>query len=781
MGNPFIGQPVKRKEDLRLLTGKGNFVDDLKLPGMAHMAVLRSIQAHAKILKIHVGKARRARGVLAAFTSDDLGNCNRSFPLLVPHPSLQAATPRPLAEGKVRYVGEPVAVVVATTRAVAEDAIDMIEVDYEPLPAVVCSEKSLEPDGPIVHESLAKNLAAHLTQSSGNVDEAMKQSDLVIRKRFFLKRGTGQSIEGRAIIAHYEARMGIFTVWAATQAPHLHRRILAELFSCSEDKVRVIAPDVGGGFGPKGIFYPEDFLVAYLSYRLSRPVKWIEDRREHFLSSVHEREQIHDVELALRKDGTFLAFRDHFIVDMGAYVPWGIIVPSVTLSSLLGPYRIPNFHLEAKAVYSNKVPIGQLRGAGRPQAVFVTERMVDIAAAKLGIDRVEIRLKNLIQPGELPYTPGLVYRDGSLMTYDSGDYPRCLRRALSLSGHAGFRTEQEKGREEGHFLGLGMSCFVEASGLGPLEGASVRVERSGRVALAVGSPPQGQGHETTLAQICADELGIGVESIDVTLGDTERLSYGTGTFASRTAVVGGNAVSLAARAVREKALRAASKTLELPVGDLELSDGKVSSREMPAKSIRLGEIAAIASGGVPGSSFPDGLQPGLEATCYFTPPQPTYANGAHVAVVRIDPQTGFVKVLRYAVAHDCGRVINPMIVDGQIHGGVAHGIGDALFENLQYDEDGQLQTTSYLTYLIPTSFDVPSIDTEHIEIPSRFNALGVKGAGEAGAIGAPAAIANAIADALSPLGVSIGEFPLIPSRIWQLINKKDFSTDAVQR
>jgi carbon-monoxide dehydrogenase large subunit len=774
MGYQCVGRPVKRKEDLRLLAGKGNFVDDFKLPDMAHMAVLRSTHAHARILKVDVSKARHAKGVLAAFTSEDLEGYNRSFPLLVPHPSLQGFTPRPLADGKVRYVGEPIAVVAANTRALAEDALDLIGIDYEPLAAAISSEKTLEAESPIVHETMADNLAAHLAQSSGDVEKAMKQADLVVRQRFFVKRGSGQSIEGRAIIAHYEPRMRTFTVWAATQAPHLHRRILAELFSCSEDRIHVVVPDVGGGFGPKGIFYPEDFLIAYLSYRLCRPVKWIEDRREHFLSAVHEREQVHEAELALRKDGKFLAFRDHFIVDMGAYVPWGIIVPSVTLSSLLGPYRIPTFHLEAKAVYSNKVPIGQLRGAGRPQAVFVTERMVDIAAAKLGIDRVDIRFKNLLQPDALPYTPGLVYRDGSLMTYDSGDYPSCLRRALSLSGYGEFRTEQQKGREQGHFIGLGVACFVEASGLGPLEGASVRIERSGRIALAVGSPPQGQGHETTLAQICADELGIAVQSVDVTLGDTERLAYGTGTFASRTAVVGGNAVSLAARAVKERAIRTASKTLGVAAEHLELSEGKVFSTKT-GKSIALGEIAAIASGNVPGSPFPDGIQPGLEATCYFTPPNPTYANGAHVAVVQVDAETGFVKVLRYAVAHDCGRVINPMIVDGQIHGGVAHGIGDTLFENLQYDENGQLQTTSYLTYLIPTSTDVPYINTAHVEVPSRFNALGVKGAGEAGAIGAPAAVANAIADALSPLGVPIEEFPLIPDRIWQLINENGSS------
>lgn len=781
MGHQSVGQPLKRKEDVRLLTGKGNFVDDLKLPHMAHMAVLRSTHAHAKILKIHVSKARHAKGVLAVFTSTDLGHYNRSFPLLVPHPSLRGVTPRPLAEGKVRYVGEPVAVVVANSRAVAEDALDIIGIDYESLPAVVCPEKSLEPEAPIVHESIGNNLAALLAQSSGDIEQAIKQADLVVRKRFSLKRGSGQSVEGRGVLSQYEPRFGTFTIWAATQAPHLHRRILAELFSCEEEKIHVIVPDVGGGFGPKAIFYPEDFLVPYLSYRLSRPVKWVEDRREHFLSSVHEREQVHEVELALRKDGTFLAFRDHLIVDMGAYVPWGIIVPSVTLSSLLGPYRIPNFYLEAKAVYSNKVPIGQLRGAGRPQAVFVIERMVDIAAAKLGIDRVAIRLKNLIQPGELPYTPGLVYRDGSPMTYDSGDYPSCLNRALELSGYAGFRTEQEKGREEGCYIGLGMACFVEASGLGPLEGACIKIERTGRVTLAVGSPAQGQGHETTLAQICAGELGVDVESVDVRLGDTERLSYGTGTFASRTAVVGGNAVSLAARAVKERALRVASKLLKVEVADLQLAEGKVFIGEMPTKSISLSEIATIASGAVPASPLLNGIEPGLEATCYFTPSQPTYANGAHVAVVEIDPQTGFAKILRYAVVHDCGRVINPMIIDGQIHGGVAHGIGDSLFENLQYDENGQLLTTSYLTYLVPTACDVPKIKTQHVEVPSQFNPLGVKGAGEAGTIGAPAAVANAIANALSPFGVSVQEFPLIPNRIWELINEKDFSTDAVQR
>ena len=768
----YFGEAVKRKEDFRLLTGKASFVDDLKLPGMLYLAILRSPHARAKILRLNTEKARSAKGVIATFTAGDLGPYNCPFPLLVPHPALRAFTPRPLAAGRARYVGEPVAVVVATLRALAEDALDLMEVDYDPLPAVVDPESALKPGSATVHEEAESNLAARLVQSQGSVAEAIDSADLVVRERFSLKRGSGQSVEGRGLIAQYEPRFGTFTVWAATQTPHLNRRVLAELLSCEENKVRVIVPDVGGGFGPKGIFYPEDFLVPYISFKLARPVKWTEDRREHFLSSVHEREQIHHVELALRKDGTFVALRDRFLVDMGAYVPWGIIVPSVTLSSLLGPYKIPNFHLEAEVIYSNKTPIGQLRGAGRPQAVFVTERMVDIAAARLGMDRAAIRLKNFIQPNEFPYAPGLIYRDGNPMTYDSGDYPACLKRALEVVGYERLLQEQKKAREEGRYLGLGMACFVEASGLGPLEGASVRVERTGLVTVSVGSPPQGQGHETTHAQLAAEQLGVRVDSVEVTTGDTERLSYGTGTFASRTAVVGGNAVCLAAQAVKDKALRVASKLLETNVEDLDIGDGKVFSRRLPAKSILLGEIAAVAGGRVPASPLPGGIEPGLEATHYFSPPRPTYANGAHVAVVQIDPETGFVRVLGYIVVHDCGKVINPMIVDGQIHGGVAHGIGDCLYENIIYDEDGQLLTTSYLTYLVPTATEVPEILTEHLEVPSPFNPLGVKGVGEAGTIGAPAAVANAIEDALCSLGVKIREFPLIPNRIWELIQRE---------
>lgn len=769
MGFRYFGAAVKRKEDFRLLTGRGNFVDDLNLPGMLHLAILRSAHAHAKILEVHTAKAQSLKGVIATFTAEDLGPYNRPFPLLVPHPALRAFTPRPLAVEKVCYAGEPVAAVVARSRALAEDALEGIDVEYDPLPAVVDPEGALVAGSALVHEGAESNLAARLVQSHGDIEQVMKNADIVIRERLFLKRGSGQSVEGRGIIAQYEPRFGTFTVWASTQAPHLHRRILAELFSCEEAKVRVIVPDVGGGFGPKGIFYPEDLLVPYISFKLQRPVKWIEDRREHFLSSVHEREQFHEVELALRKDGTFLGLRDCFVTDMGAYVPWGVIVPSVTLSSLLGPYRIPSFYLEANAVYTNKVPIGQLRGAGRPQAVFITERMVDIAAAQLGMDRAAIRFKNFIQPHEFPYSPGLVYRDGNPMTYDSGDYPTCMKRALEAIGYEQFLREQEEARDKGCYLGLGMAYFVESSGLGPLEGASVKIERTGLVTVSVGSPPQGQGHETTHAQLAAEQLGVCIDDVDVILGDTERLSYGTGTFASRTAVVGGNAVTLAAQAVKDRVLRVASKLLETSLEDLDIGDGKVFSKGFPDKVLSLGEIAVAASGPVPASSLPRGIEPGLEATHYFSPRQPTYANGAHVAIVQVDPETGLARVLRYVVVHDCGKVINPMIVDGQIHGGVAHGLGDCLYENILYDENGQLLTTSYMNYLLPTASEVPNIITEHVEVPSLVNPLGVKGAGEAGALGAPAAVANAIEHALAPRGVKIREFPLIPNRIWELI------------
>lgn len=754
MRGKYFGAAVKRKEDFSLLTGRGDFVDGLSLPGMLHLAVLRSTQAHAKILNIHVERVRNAKATVKVFMPEDLGTYNRAFPLYGPHLSLKAFTPYPLAHGKVRYVGEPVAAVVASSRAEAEDILDLITVDYDPLPAVVDAEEALNAEAARVHDKMESNLASHLLQNHGNVVGAFSQADFVVRERFRLQRGSGQALEGRAVLATYDAKLETFTIWANTQAPHLHRRILAELFGCEEEKIRIIVPDVGGGFGPKGIFYSENFLVPYLARLLRQPIKWVEDRREHFLSSVHEREQVHDVELALKKDGTFLALRDHFIVDMGAYVPWGITVPSVTSSSLVGPYRIDNFWIEGLVVYTNKVPVGQLRGAGRPQAVFVTERIIDIAARTLGMDRSAIRLRNLIPSHELPYQPGLIYRDGTQMTYDSGNYPECLRKALVSVDYERFLQEQEETRTQGRYLGLGIACFVQASGRGPLEGATVKVEKAGQVTVSVSSPAQGQGHQTTHAQICADGLGMELHDVDVVLGDTGRFPKGTGTFASRSAVVGGSAVSLATQALRDKILNAAAKVLNAKPDDLDIENGKVFIVRMPERSFSLKDLVA--------------REPNLEATECFNPETQTYTNGTHAAVVEVVPETGSVKILRYVVVHDSGRIINPMIVDGQIQGGVAHGIGDCVYEKLQYDQEGQLLTTSYLTYLIPTACDVPAVHVERLEIPSDLNPIGVRGAGELGTIGAPAAVANAIEDALLPLGVRVREFPLTHGRIWEL-------------
>jgi CO/xanthine dehydrogenase Mo-binding subunit len=718
---------------------------------MGHLAVFRSTQAHAKILNVDVKRVREDNAALAVLTADDLGPCNRTFPLYGPQLTLKAFTPYPLAYKKVRYAGEPVAAVVASSRAAAEDLLDLISVEYEPLATTVDTEDALSPEAARVHDEMENNLAIQVVQSHGNPDEAFRQADLVVRERFRLQRGSGQALEGRAVLASYGADSETLTIWSNTQAPHLHRKILAGIMGCKEEQIHIIVPDVGGGFGPKGIFYAENFLVPYLARLLGRPVKWVEDRREHFLSSVHEREQIHDIQLALKKDGTFLALRDRFIVDMGAYVPWGITVPSVTSASLVGPYRIPHFSIEGRVVYTNKVPVGQLRGAGRPQAVFVTERMVDIAAQRLGMDRSAIRLRNLITSEELPYTPGVNYRDGSRMTYDSGDYPESLKRALEASGYGRFLQDQEDARTQGRYLGAGIACFVQASGRGPLEGATIKIEKTGRVTVLGSSPAQGQGHQTAHAQICADGLGVDLDSVDVVLGDTGRFPKGTGTFASRTAVVGGSAVSLAARALRNKILKAAGDRLGATPDDLEIDDGKVFVARRPEKSLPLEDLAD------------------LEATECFDPDVQTYTSGTHAAIVEVFPETGFVKILRYVVVHDCGRLINPMIVDGQIQGGVAHGIGDCLYENLQYDSEGQLLTTSYLTYLLPTACDVPPVDVTHMEIPSKLNPIGVRGAGELGTIGAPAAIANAIEDALSPFGAQVREFPLTQDRIWQLI------------
>jgi carbon-monoxide dehydrogenase large subunit len=772
MSRAVFGTRVERREDLPLLTGQGTYTDDLKLPGMLHAAVLRSPHAHAKLRSIDVAAARALPGVAAVLVHADLGFAGKEVPLLQPNPVLTACMPMLLARDELRYVGEPVAFVVADDRYAAEDALELIDVVYEPLAAVSNAEAAIRDGAPQVYPEVANNVASRFTLGFGDIAAAFERGDLVLRQRLKTHRGAGQAMECRAVLAEYDRRANRFTIWSATQAPHLIGRIASQMLGMDEWQVRVIAPhDVGGGFGPKAIFYPEEGLVPFAARMLGRPVKWTEDRREHFLATNQERDQYHDAEIALTRDGKVLGFRDGVVFDTGAYVPWGIVEPWITATTIPGPYKLPAFQVNMQVVYTHKVPVTPVRGAGRPQAVFAIERMLDLAARELHLDPAEIRRRNFIQPQEMPFPMGLVYRDGAPVTYDSGDYPACLSKAQELIGYDAFRREQSEARREGRYLGVGVAAYVEGTGLGPYEGAIVQVEASGKVLVTTGATPQGQGHVTTMAQIAAGELGISVNDVSVITGDTGAIPFGIGTFASRIAVNAGNSVAMAAREVREKALAIAANLLEANKDDLELADGNVFARGVPAKFVSLGTLALTAAGARPGFTLPPGVQPGLQATHYFSPSQAAYASGAHAITVAVDLRTGDVKILNYAVAHDCGRVINPMIVDGQVQGGVAHGIGNCFYEELVYDDDGQLLNASFMDYLLPTANEVPTAKVAHVEVVCPLNPLGVKGAGEGGTIPSAAAFAAAVEDALAPFGVTITEVPLSPEKVRRLLWK----------
>ena len=772
MSRALFGVRVERREDLPLLTGQGSYTDDLKRPGMLHAAVLRSPHAHAKIRSIAVSAARALAGVAAVFTHADLGAAGKEIPLLQPNPLLVARTQLLLAHDEVRYVGEPVAFVVGDDRYVTEDALELIEVAYEPLAVAADAEGALEDGAPLVYPEIANNLASRFTLGFGDATEVFGRADLVLRQRFKTHRGAGQAMECRVVLAEYDRRANRITMWSATQAPHLIGRLASQMLGMEEWQVRVIAPhDVGGGFGPKAIFYPEEGLVPFAARALGRPVKWTEDRHEHFLSTNQERDQYHDAEMALTREGKVLGFRDTVVFDTGAYVPWGIVEPWITATTIPGPYKLSAFQVDMQVVYTHKVPVTPVRGAGRPQAVFVMERMMDLAARELQLDPAEIRQRNFIQPEEMPYPMGLVYRDGAQVTYDSGDYPACLRKAQDLIGYDQFRREQSRARFEGRYIGVGIGAYVEGTGLGPYEGAIVQIESSGKVLVTTGATPQGQGHVTTMAQIAAHELGINVDDVTVITGDTGAIPFGIGTFASRVAVNAGNSIALAAREVREKALTIAANLLEANKDDLELAQGSVFVRGAPARSISLGALALTAAGARPGYTLPPGVQPGLQATHYFSPSQAAYASGTHVITVEVDVRTGDVKILDYAVAHDCGRMINPMIVEGQVQGGVAHGIGNSFYEELIYDNNGQLLTASFMDYLLPTAKEVPTAKIAHMEVVCPLNPLGVKGVGEGGTIPSAAAFAGAVEDALAPFNVTVKEVPLSPEKVRKLLRE----------
>lgn len=770
-GQAFVGQSIKRLEDPDLLRGRGQFVDDIALPGLLEAAFVRSPFAHARFSAIDVTQALEVPGVVAVFTAVDLPPelHGKRILLQVPNPAITCpVTQEPLASEEVCFVGEAVAVVIADTRHAAEDGAERVVVDWEPLGAVGHCEAALEIDAPPVHSAMGDNVAARFSLGYGDVDTAFRSAAHVFRERYDVHRGTGNPMECRGIVASYDRADGSFRVWTSTQTPHNARRALVDMFGMAEDRIRVMTPDVGGGFGPKNQMYPEEIVIPAVARLLERPVKWIEDRREHFLTTTQERDQVWEMQAAVDDDGKIQAIRGSLIHDAGAYLPWGTIMPYISASTLPGPYIIPAYKLDITVAFTSMVPTTPLRGAGRPQAVFVMERLLDLIARELKLDPAEVRDRNFIPAEAMPYEMGLTYRDGAPVIYDSGDYPEAQRRALERAGYGDFRARQEAARAEGRYIGIGIGNYVEGTGLGPFEGATVRVLSSGRVAIYSGAAATGQATRTMLSQVCADELGITPDDVDVVLGDTGVIARGAGTYASRITVNAGSSVRSAATQVRGKLLALAAAKFEVSPDALELADGEVRITGEQGDRISFAELARMTSG-MPGFVLPKGVAPDLEASGYFTPQQATYSNGCHVAEVEVDPETGLVRILKYTVVHDCGTVVNPMLVDGQVQGGVAHGVGNALLERMVYDEDANPLTASFADYLMPTAETVPGCDIVHMESPTPLNPLGAKGAGEGGTIPAPAAIIAAVENALEPFGVRIATAPVTPQQIVQLI------------
>ncbi|HEY7074468.1 MAG TPA: aerobic carbon-monoxide dehydrogenase large subunit [Solirubrobacteraceae bacterium] len=764
-----FGERVERREDERLLTGRGRFTDDLAHDA-AEVAFVRSEHAHARILDVDVAGALEIDGVLGVYTHEDLdGAFGAPLPLLIPHEGLVAPrTQLALAGEEVRYAGETVAMVVARDRYVAEDAAARIRVAYEPLPVVVGLDGERE-------------AAGRFGEEVGDVDAALAAAPHVFRWRFAIERSAGMPLEGRAVAARCDD--DVLLVHDSTQAPTGIRGGLALLFGVDVERVQVVAPDVGGGFGTKVMqFYPEEVLVPWAARRLGLPVKWTEDRREHFIGSNHERGQVHDVTVGCDDEGRILAFETRFRHDSGAYCPYGLIVPVISASQLPGPYRLENYRYAFEAVYTNTVPTSPYRGAGRPHSVFVMERTMERVARELGLDRVDVRRRNLIGPDEFPYDVGVTFQDGGPTVYDSGDYPRGLDLLVEKVGWREYDDERAAGRR----IGIGMACYVEGTGLGPYEGAAINVLADGTVTVATGLGSQGQAHETVFAQIAADELGVEVADVQVSTGDTRRIGYGVGTFASRSAVVAGNAVRQAAVTVRARAQELAARVLEADPEDVELAGGAARVRGTQA-AVPLGQLAILANplryafgaqaeaaarlarqlSASGGASLEEGAAPGLNAVSYYSPPAGAYGFGMHAAVVEVDPDTCDLRVLRYVIVHDCGRVINPLVVEGQVQGGFAQGLGGAFYERLAYDATGQLLNASFMDFLIPYATEVPAPEIHHLETPSPVNPLGVKGVGEAGVIPVAAAIANALADAL---GQPVDRMPMSPLDVFELID-----------
>ncbi len=767
----FIGQPIVRIEDAALLTGAGRFVDDVPVRDALEATFVRSAFAHARIRSIDVAAARAAPGVHAVLTYADVRPLltQDRMPLELRVETLpENITPYPLAKDEVVFVGEAIVAVIADSRYAAEDAAALVRVDYEPLPAVADCVAAIAPGGPRVDTRQPANIIKEFRQSYGNAEAAFAGAPHKAALRLKTHRGCAHPIEGRAVLARYDELEDRLTVWDSTQETHDLRGHLMALFGLDENQVRVITADVGGGFGCKHLFYPEEAVVVAASLMLRRPVKWIEDRRENFAATVQERDQVWDIEVAFDSEGRLLGIRGRMVHDQGAYTPRGTNLPTNASTALPGTYVLPSLDLRVIVAATNKVATLPVRGAGYPEGTFAIERCLDAIAHTLGLDLAEVRRRNLVPADKMPYATGLTARSGASITYDSGDFPKMMATVLAAIDHAGFAARQQEARTQGRYLGLGMAMGIKGTGRGPFESARVRIDRSGKVTVFTGAVAIGQGLKTAFAQICAEQLGVAPRDITVIAGDTGAISLGMGAFASRQTVMGGSAVHVAAGVVGDKVRKAAAEILEVDEGDLELRDGRVEVKGVPRHGLGFGELA-IAMAGVPGYKLPGDLPPGLEHAHNRLGSSLTYA-GAFMAVeLEVDAETGRVELHKIVVVNDCGVAINPTMVRGQVIGSVVHTLGNTLFERMVYDAQAQPQTTTFADYLLPTSPELPNIEVILVEYPSRTNPLGVKGAGETACIPVPAAIVSAVENALTPFGVRLTEFPLSPPELFQMI------------
>ena len=797
MPNNYVGQRVKRTEDPRLIRGLAHYVDDIVLPGTLHVAFVRSIYAHARINGIDTSAAQAVPGVVAIYTGKDIAEKIGPVPCASALPELKVPDHRVLATNKVYFVGHPIAAVVATDRYAARDAADLVMVDYEDLPVVTDVEEA-SAGGPVIHENFSDNIAYKLTSGEGDIDAAFASAERTVKQRILHKRLAPIAMEPRGVLARYFPGEEELTLWSSTQIPHLMRTQVAIMIGIPENKLRVITPEVGGGFGSKLNVYAEEALLGWISMQLGKPVKWIETRRENIQATIHGRGQAGDIEVAFKNDGTITGLRYNVFADLGAYHQ--LLTPAIpTLTGLMlsGAYKIPAIQINITACFTNKMATDAYRGAGRPEATYVVERALDLVAAELGADPIEVRRKNFPQPDEFPF------HTATGLDYDSGDYEAALNKAQEIAGYAQLREEQKKAREEGRLIGIGVSTYVEICALGPSqampaggwESATVRIEPTGKVTILTGASPHGQGQETSFAQIAADQLGVNINDITVIHGDTGVVQYGIGTFGSRATAVGGTAVYVAIEKLKEKANKIACHMLKADASRVSFEGGKYSVQQAAATAagtsdpvVPVGEAPAgalpepetegkssltiqeIALAAHIAKELPPDTEPGLSATYFFEPKNFTFPFGTHIAVVELDRETGDIKFLRYVAVDDCGKVINPMLVDGQVHGGIVQSIGQALYEEVVYDEQGQLLTASLMDYALPRASHIPDFELDRTETPSPVNPLGVKGVGEAGTIGATPAIVNAVVDALSPFGVRHLDMPIKPENIWRIIN-----------